>query len=126
MPEKNALEWSVFAVSLALVLAIAGFLLYDAFGGAPAGPPLLLVQTGEPRPEGDLLTVPVTVENTGEQAAEQVLVVIAVRQAGGVEETAELTFDLIPRRSSEQGQVAVPLGGAIEAIEGHVASYRLP
>lgn len=126
MPQKNALEWTVFAVSLALVLAVAGFLLYDAFGGAPPGPPRLVVRPGEPRPEGDMLTVPVVVENTGEQAAEQVLVVVAVRQAGGGEETAELTFDLIPRHGSAEGQIAVPLSGAVEAVEGHVASFRLP
>jgi uncharacterized protein (TIGR02588 family) len=126
MPQKNALEWTVFAASLALVLAFAGFLLYDALAGAPPGPPQLVVRPGEPRPEGDLLTVPVVVENTGEQAAEQVLVVIAVRQAGGIEETGELTFDLIPGQSSQEGQVTVPLGGAFEAIEGRVASFRLP
>jgi uncharacterized protein (TIGR02588 family) len=126
MPQKNALEWTVFAASLALVLAVAGFLLFDALAGPPAGPPQLVVRPGEPRPEGGLLTVPVVVENTGEQAAEQVLVVVAVRQAGGIEETAELTFDLVPRHSSHEGQITVPLGGAVEAIEGRVASFRLP
>src|SRR5688572_23728162 len=99
MPQKNALEWTVFAASLALVLAVAGFLVFDALGGAPPGPPQLVVRPGEPRPEGDLLTVPVVVENTGEQAAEEVLVIISVRQAGGGETTAELTFDLIARHS---------------------------
>jgi uncharacterized protein (TIGR02588 family) len=126
MPQKNALEWTVFAASLALVLVVAGFLLFDALAGPPPGPPQLVVRPGAPRPEGGLLTVPVVVENRGEQAAEQVLVVVAVRQAGGVEATAELTFDLIPRHASEEGQIAVPLGGAVEAVVGHVASYRLP
>ena len=73
-----------------------------------------------------MLTVPVVVENGGEQAAEQVLVAVTVRQAGGAVATAELTFDLIPRHGSEEGRIAVPLAGAVEAIEGHVASYRLP
>lgn len=126
MPQKNALEWTVFAASLALVLAVAGFLVYDAVGGAPAGPPQLVVRPGEPRPEGDLIAVPVTVENAGDQAAEQVLVVVTVRQAGGAEETAELTFDLIPRHGSEEGRALVPLAGPVEAVEAHVASFRLP
>lgn len=126
LPQKNPLEWAVFAASLVLVLAVAGLLVYDAVGGAPQGQPQLVVRPGEPRAQGNLLTVPVVVENNGRQAAEQVLVAVTVRQAGGAEETAELTFDLIPRNASEEGQIAVPLHGAVEAIEGYVVSFRLP
>ena len=40
--------------------------------------------------------------------------------------TVELTFDLIPGHSSGQGQVVVALAGAVEEVEGYVASFRLP
>jgi uncharacterized protein (TIGR02588 family) len=125
MPQKNTVEWIVFAVSLGLVLAVAGFLAYDALAGGSSSPQIV-VTPGEPRTEDEVLTVPITVENRGDQAAEDVRVVVTVRQEGGAEATTELTFDLLARGASEEGEVVVSLTGAVQVIEAHAASYRLP
>jgi uncharacterized protein (TIGR02588 family) len=125
IPKKNLLEWSVFGLSLLLLIGVVGLLAYDAIWG-DRSPPELVVQAGEPVARGALIEVPVTVENRGGRAAEGILVEVTVRQAGGVEERAELTLPLLARQASEQGVVAVPNQGAVEAVEGRVVAFTLP
>ena len=115
----------MFAVSLALIAAVASLLAYEALRG-DASPPALTVQPGTPEPRGALLEIPVLVENTGGQAAEEVLVEVRVRMADGAEDTAELTVALLPQHSSAEGRVALPLTGVVEAVESRVVGYVVP
>lgn len=125
IPQKNAVEWSVFGLSLLLVVAVGGFLAYDAVAGVDS-PPALVVRPGAPVQRGDVLEIPVLVENTGGAAAEDVLVEVTVRQSGGAEERAELTLPLLPRLAVRDGVVSVPSAGAVESVEGRVVGYTLP
>lgn len=125
IPKKNLLEWGVFSFSLLLLLVVVGVLLYESIWGDKT-PPELLVSAGEPAVRGQVIEVPVTVENRGGLSAEQILVEVTVRQAGGVEERAELTLPLLAHQASEEGVVTVPNRGAIEAVEGRVVGFTLP
>lgn len=125
IPEKNAVEWAVFGLSLLLVLAAGAMLAYDAATQA-GSPPALSVRTGAPAARGASLQIGVLVENAGGAAAEDVLVEVTVRQAGGVEERAELSVPLLPRHAVREGVVSVPRAGAVESVEGRVVSYGLP
>lgn len=125
LPEKNAVEWAVFGLSLLLVVALGGFLAVDSVAGADA-PPALAVRPGAPVARGGAVEIPVAVENSGDQAAEDVLVEVTVRRAGGGEERGELTLPLLPRHAVRMGVVTVRGAGAVAAVEGRVVGYTLP
>ena len=125
LPQKNWLEWCVFAASLALIIGVASLLAYDALRG-DSSPPMVTVRPGAPEPRGELLEIPVLIENTGGQAVEEVLVEVRVRQVGGTEATAQLTIGLLPQHASAEGRVVVPLTGTVESVEGRVVGYVLP
>ena len=101
--DKNALEWSVFGVALALVLATFGYLIHQAIVTEP-GPPDVAVSFGTPvRGAGGHL-VPVTAENRGAATAEQVQ--ITIRLEGREEaEDAALVIPYLPRGSRRSGWV---------------------
>lgn len=101
--EKNALEWTVFAVGLLLVLATLGYLVREAFTKG-SNPPELVVQLGTPRRVGERFQVPVTVVNRGDQVAEAVSVTITLA-AGTEREEAALSMAFVPHQSSRQGWV---------------------
>jgi uncharacterized protein (TIGR02588 family) len=124
IPHKNALEWAVFALSLALVLGLAGFIGYEALGAG--GEAALAVELGEPVARGGRLEVPVTVHNRGDGAVEDVLVEVTVLLTGAPAERAELTVPLLAAGATEEGRVVVSAADPVERAEGNVLSYRLP
>lgn len=95
--KKNVVEWSVFALSLVLVLALTGYLAYDVFRGA-GDAPVFAFEFGAPAFQDSLYVLPVTVHNTGDRTAASVVVVVA----SGAEE-AEVVFDYVPRHSTREG-----------------------
>lgn len=125
IPRKNALEWTVFGLSLALLIAVAGFLAYDIVRG-DSSPPQIVVRPGTPTERGDLIELPVVVENQGGAAVENLLVEVTVHQSSGGEGRAELSLPLLPRGASEEGLVTVPRMGAVERVEWRVVGYTLP
>jgi uncharacterized protein (TIGR02588 family) len=125
IPKKNALEWAVFAASLLLLLGVAGFLAYDAVAGDET-PPAVVVVPGPPMPRGDLVELPVVVENRGGQAAQDLLVEVTVRLADGGEATGELSVPLLPRLASEEGLVTVRATAAVRAVKWRVVGYTVP
>ena len=92
-PQKNWLEWSVFAVGLALLLAIVGYLVARALGDG-SEPAALHVEVGEawsPPDAPALHVVSVTVRNNGGRSAAEVDVEVVL--PGEPPERRELTFD---------------------------------
>lgn len=124
IPQKNALEWAVFALSLILVLGLVGFIGYEALG--PDGEAALAVELGEPLAREGSLEVPVTVRNLGDGAVEDVLVEVTVLLSGAPAEQAELSVPLLAGGASEEGRVVVQAADPVERAEGKVLSYRLP
>lgn len=102
-PQKNWLEWSVFAVGLALLLAIVGYLGYRAISDG-RDPAALHVEVGAPWSPEDapaVHVVSVTVRNDGGQSAAEVDVEVIL--PGDPPERSELTFDHVPHGSSRSG-----------------------
>jgi uncharacterized protein (TIGR02588 family) len=102
-PEKNWLEWSVFAASLLLVVSVVAYLAYDALTAGDE-PPRIAVQLGAPEQRADHFAVPVTVTNEGDQTAEGVVVEV-VLERGEEEEQAQFEVAFVPRQSAREGWV---------------------
>jgi uncharacterized protein (TIGR02588 family) len=124
---KNPLEWAVFGVGLALLLATVGALVWDAARGAD-GPPEPVVSLRAPqRTAAGTHRVPVVVVNRGGETAVGAQIEVVLHGAdGGERERAELTLDYLPRGSRREAEVffrADPAGGRLAA---RVVGYQLP
>ncbi|MBA3711812.1 MAG: hypothetical protein H0W76_05085 [Pyrinomonadaceae bacterium] len=125
-PEKNWLEWAVFAVGLVLVGAALGYLVYDAatFGNAP---PDIEVRLDAPAQQRQHFTVPVTVINHGDLPAEGVRVEVVLEASGAEEpERAELEIPLLPRGASREGAVAFRRDPRTAQLTARLLGYEKP
>ena len=103
-PDKNWLEWTVFAVGLVLVLTTLGFLVRESLAGA-GGPPDGVARLGTPRASAGGFMVPVEVANLGKGTAEDVQVTVTLDLPDGDPEEAELDIAFLPRDSRRNGWV---------------------
>jgi uncharacterized protein (TIGR02588 family) len=125
LPQKNWLEWSVFAVGLLLVAGVIGYLVYDAatLGDAP---PSMVVRLGAPEQRSNMYAIPVAVTNQGDQTAEGVVVEVLLER-GEEQEQAQFEIAFVPRRSTRTGWVVFrtdPRGA--DQITGHVLGFEAP
>lgn len=125
LPQKNWLEWAVFAGGLAVILAVVGFLAYDALAG-DEGPPRLAVDLGEAEARDGHFAVPVVVRNLSPRAVEQVAVEVVLRGAGRADERASFELDLLPRYGAERGEVVFTGDPARGRLEGYASGYITP
>jgi uncharacterized protein (TIGR02588 family) len=102
--EKNALEWTVFAISLLLIAAVVGALILEAARSHDT-PPVLRIHTGVATEALGSWRVPVEVVNEGDTTAEQTHIEVTLEEAGREVERAELTIAFIPRKSKREGWV---------------------
>ena len=116
--KKNAVEWSVFTVSLVLVTAVTAYLGYEAFHES-GREPTFTFEFGAPSRQDSLYVLPVTVRNTGDQTAADVHVAVA----GGAEE-AQIVFDYVPRHSAREG--AALFRTPPRSPQARVQSYSRP
>jgi uncharacterized protein (TIGR02588 family) len=123
--EKNPLEWAVFAVSLVVVLATLGYLVYDAVTTRGAKPDLQ-VELGRPEPRSGAFAVPVTVHNRGDETAEGVRVEVVLETPGAPPERAELDIAFIPRRSKREGWVTLRSDPSKGRLTGRAMGYEKP
>jgi uncharacterized protein (TIGR02588 family) len=103
-PQKNWLEWSVFAVGVILVLATLGFLVRESLVGT-GGPPEVVARIGTPAASAGGFLVPVEVVNVGKGTAEDVKVTVVLELPDGETEEAELDIAFLPRDSRRDGWV---------------------
>ena len=123
---KNRLEWSVFGISLVIILALVGYLAYDAvtMGNAP---PIVDVKLGEPQPRDGSYVMSVTLRNLGDETAENVTVEVTLAEGGQDTESAEITIDFLPRQSTRVGWVTFTTDpSTVDKIQPHVLGYQVP
>lgn len=127
LPEKNWLEWTVFFAGACLIVAVLGFLIYDAamLGNAP---PMIEVRLGAAEMRANNFVVPVTVINHGDQTAEGVQVEVELRTSaeGGEPERVEFEIPFLPRRATREGFVTFRRDPRAGAIEARVTGYGKP
>jgi uncharacterized protein (TIGR02588 family) len=98
---KNALEWTIFGLSVLLVGGMLAYLALEAISGV-ALPPRLEISLGVPVKAGEHVLVPVTVKNKGEATAAGVEIEVKRRKS---EETAHFSFPYLPREGQRNGWV---------------------
>ena len=104
-PQKNILEWVVFAISAVLLAGVAATLIIAGTRGGN-GKPSLLVETGAPEAHGRTFRIPIRVRNVGDATAEQAHIDVELLDDGNVVEHAELTIMFVPKQSIREGWVA--------------------
>ena len=100
----NWLEWTVLAVSAALVAGAAGVLGWEAVR-AEEGPPVITVAVGEPRPSEGGWAVPIVARNRGGATAQDVLVEVRLGE-GPDAPRGEVQLAFLPKGSDRSGWVA--------------------
>jgi len=125
-PEKNWLEWTVFAASAVLVAATVGYMAYDA---ATLGdrPPLISMTTGVALPVPGGFALPVTVRNDGDRTAEDVAVEVELDRADGGTDHAEITVPYVPRQARREAWVTFRIDPrTARALRARALGYREP
>lgn len=93
--KRNWLEWAILVISVAVVVALVGYLLVA--GLASGGPAIIRAEVSSAEaadgPDGGWL-VPLTVRNEGGKAAVSI-VVEGTATVAGMEESSELTVDVL-------------------------------
>jgi uncharacterized protein (TIGR02588 family) len=115
---KNALEWIVFALSAALIVATVVFLARDAITSTDVPPTFRVDVQTTPRDTDVLLRL--RVFNDGASSAEHVRV--AVHAEPNVDQDVELDF--VPRASSRDAFVALPKTAT--GVHAHVVTWVAP
>ncbi len=123
--EKNPLEWTVFFIGLAAILATVGFLAWDA-ATSKGSPPDLWVELGRPEPGSGGFIVPVTVRNRGDETAEEVNVEVTLERPGTPPETAAIEMAFVPRRSRREGWVTFRGDPRLGRLTGRAIGYEKP
>ncbi len=103
-PGKNALEWTVFALSCLLLTGMAVVLVKEV-AGWENNPARLEARLGQTTSERGQLYVPVEIINRGDQVAENVALEVHRQSASG-EQRAVITFDFVPRDATRRGRVS--------------------
>lgn len=119
---KNWLEWSVFGLSCVLIVAILGFLTFEArrAGGRTAR---VVAVIGAVEQNGGWTHVPVALHNQGDEVASHVEVTVIARSAGG-ERTGVLSVAEISRHASHEGRISFPVLMESEDIEIRAIGYE--
>ncbi len=124
-PDKNWLEWIIFAVSLCLVLGIAGILIsqYLSLGERPPDPQM---QLGAPEAHEGYFAVPITVSNRGDETIENVHLEVTLQLPGGESEKGECDLPYLPRRGTRQAWVTFRHDPREGKLESRILGYQKP
>ncbi|WP_048919368.1 hypothetical protein [Rufibacter radiotolerans] len=124
--KKNLLEWSVFGVSLLLILALVGYLAIKSFSYQDNPPDLKVMIIPEPGRQ-DQNIYRLELMNHGEQAAENIQVEVALVLQGQELETAQAMFPLAPHKSTMKAWVTFRSPRAAnQEVKVHVLGYNQP
>lgn len=124
-PQKNWLEWIVFAVGLVLVAATLAYLVY---AGLTTGsqPPSIEVRLGTPEQSSHNFIVPVTVINHGDKTAGGIRIEVLMESGGTQQERGELDVPFLPRRATRQGWVTFEHDPRAAQLKARVLGYEEP
>ncbi|HEX7999428.1 MAG TPA: hypothetical protein VF528_13660 [Pyrinomonadaceae bacterium] len=124
-PQKNWLEWIVFAVGLALVASTLAYLVY---AGVTTGiePPSLEVRLGTPEQRTHNFIVPVTVINHGDKTAGGIKIEVVMESEGREQARGEVDIPFLPRHATREGWVAFEQDPRTAKLNARVLGYEEP
>lgn len=102
--QKNILEWMVFYLSLALVLGIFSYLIYQTIHYVPGTPDLLVTYKPDPSSHAPY-RYHLTIKNNGQETAQEVQVELILEKDGKQLEIAAITLPFAPKESRREGWV---------------------
>lgn len=127
--KKNRLEWTVFGVSLALIVCVVALLIREQMTGSRR-PAAIAVLAGDAVRSGDSFAVPLDVSNEGDTTAEDVRIEATVTWGDAAErgeaERGEAVLPFVPYRSHRRAWLTFtrdPRGGTLTT---RVLGYREP
>jgi uncharacterized protein (TIGR02588 family) len=124
IPQKNWLEWTIFAMSVVLVASVFAYLVYDALTLGDR-PPTMAIEVGQPEQQGQHVIVPVTVINQGDQPAENVIVEVLFE--GEQEQQSQFEIPFLPRSAVGEGWASFQnSSGATGQFKARVIGYGKP
>lgn len=124
--QKNALEWTVFGVSIAVIATIVALLVHGAASSRDDKRPDLRVTTRAATTHSGGYLVPVVVTNDGDGTAEQARIRIALVSGKAEVETAELVIAFVPRKSRREASVVFHRDPACCEIVARTIAYEKP
>ncbi|OLP58080.1 TIGR02588 family protein [Xaviernesmea oryzae] len=119
------IEWATGLTATILVVAMIGWVAYDAATGTHAEPELVVTITAQ-RPAAGGTQVSFTISNTGKRSAAGVPVTGLLVRDGIVKERREVTFDYVPAQSHEDGVLIFTEDPSGAQIDLHASGYRDP
>ena len=127
-PGRTTAEWTTFAISLAITLALAGAALVEhVLLDEPPGTRLTVtVAADRATRQDDRYYVPFTVANAGDEPATDVTLVFEVRRGETVLEESTADVPFLPIRGSEDGQLVTSFDPASHEIAARVGTLHAP
>lgn len=123
---KNWFEWTVFGLSLVLVLAILGYLGYKVYHHSET-PPEIVAQVWPAPSSYTPNRYQVQVENKGGSSAEEVRVEVSIRRGGQELEKAELQIAFVPQESKREGWVVFEQAASqSDSVVARIISFEKP
>lgn len=123
---KNALEWTVFGISVLLVTAILIYLVYNTVthNTSPAD---IQVEYNKSPTKTAPYRYHLVINNKGGETAEEVLVELVLQDDTVTIEKAELQLSFVPTSSKREGWVNFSKDPAkADTVIGRVVSFKKP
>ena len=122
--KKNPLEWTVFGISLAVIIATAAVLIH-AHATSGVQPPVIVVTVGETRPQAGGFAVALDVANQGDHTAQAVVIEVVVAGAGSTERN-EIELAFVPHGSRRRAWVVFSSDPRGAVVKARVVGYEEP
>ncbi|HEX6288843.1 MAG TPA: TIGR02588 family protein [Herpetosiphonaceae bacterium] len=124
-PHRSPAEMVTFGVAVAILLMIAGLVIYDWVATPSTPPAISLTQSDTIREIDGQFYVPFTIENTGGSTAESVQVSAELKIGDEVEE-GEQQIDFLAAGETQEGAFVFSRDPAEGELTMRVASYKMP
>lgn len=118
-------EWAVAVFGALIVIALIGFLVYDALRDENQ-PPLLETSIVSIEPSGGAYLVEFLVQNSGDATAAGVTIEAELRDGSAALETHTTTLDYVPAHSRRAGGVLFARNPAEFDLEVRATGYQNP
>jgi uncharacterized protein (TIGR02588 family) len=124
--KKNILEWTIFGISLLLIIAVLCFLVYETATHKPSPPDVLVTYTPSPS-ENTPYRYHLTIENTGDETAEDVIIELVLRSGGQAIEKSEVQLPFLPQGSKKESWVSfINDPATADSVLAKVVSFKRP